>query len=363
MLTDAASEPKAVISAPSLNLLRRRGRIMAFLALLVLVVPTIILATSLGSTYISFPTVAKILLNKLPFVSFTEAWPGTLETVVFDIRLVRAILAAAGGSALAVAGATYQGLFRNPLADPYLIGVAQGAGLGAIIGFTMRIAGGEWGLSLVSLFAFLGGTGAAVFVYLIGRVGRTLPMTTLILAGVALGAFLQAITSYLMITSQDTLHGTYAWLLGGFTSPEWSEVKIMLPVVTVGIVLIWLYGQRLNIMQLDDDQARQLGVNVESTKRILLLAATLITAVAVCFGGVIGFVGIIVPHAVRLVWGPDYRFLLPLSALLGAIFLVLADILARTVMSPKELPVGIITAFLGAPFFLYLLRQRKRALF
>ncbi|RLC92974.1 MAG: iron ABC transporter permease, partial [Chloroflexi bacterium] len=220
-----------------------------------------------------------------------------------------------------------------------------------------------WGIGVVPLLAFAGGLGAAFFVYYLGRVGKALPMTTLILAGVALGSFLMAITSYLSITSGDALHGIYSWLMGGFSSPEWIQVKVILPVVALGALLMWVHGQHLNVMQLDEEHAQQLGINVERTKRVLLLAATLVTAAAVCFGGVIGFVGIIVPHAVRLVWGPDYRFLLPLSTVAGGIFLVLADLLARTVLAPKEIPLGIITAFFGAPFFLWLLRQRKRAVF
>ena len=343
--------------------LRRRSRVCALVALVALLALAVVLAVGIGSTHIPLSTTAKILVSKLPFVSIVPTWPGPVETAVMDIRMPRAILAAVAGAALAVAGATYQGLFRNPLADPYLIGVAQGAGLGAVVGFTLNLGWSGWGLGLISLLAFTGGLAAAYLVYFIGRVGRTLPMTTLILAGVALGALLSAITTYLMITSGDSLHGIYSWLLGGFSSPTWDQVRIATPLIAAGVLLIWVHGQPLNVMQLDEDQAQQLGINVERTKRVLLLAATLITAAAVCFGGIIGFVGIIVPHAVRLIWGPDYRFLLPLSTLVGGIFLVLADLLARTVLAPQEVPLGIITAFFGAPFFIYLLRQKKRAVF
>ena len=344
-------------------LVRRRSRLYALVALTLLLVLVVVLAVSVGSTDIPFSTTAKILASKLPFVSIDSTWSGPTETAVVDIRMPRVILAAIAGAALSVAGATYQGLFRNPLADPYLIGVAQGAGLGAVAGFMLNLEWGGWGLGLVSVLAFLGGLGAAFFVYYVGRVGRTLPMTTLILAGVALGAFLSAITAYLALTSGDSLHGIYSWLWGGFSSPKWVQVTVILPFATLGILFIWLYGQHLNVMQLDEEQAQQLGINVERTKRVLLLAATLITAAAVCFGGIIGFVGIIIPHAVRLVWGPDYRFLLPLATVVGSIFLILADLLARTALAPEEIPLGIITAFFGAPFFLYLLRQRKRAVF
>ena len=347
----------------SFHLLRWRSRIYALIALAVLVIPVVVLAVSVGSTEIPFFTTVKILVSKLPFVSISHTWPGPVETAIIDIRLPRVLLAAMAGATLSVAGATYQGLFRNPLADPYLLGVAQGAGLGAVGGFMLNLGWNGWGLGLIPMMAFMGGLGAAFFVYYLGRVGRTLPMTTLLLAGVALGAFLSAITAYLALSSGDSLHGIYSWLWGGFSSPKWIQVEVMLPLATLGVFTIWLYGQHLNVMQLDEEQAQQLGINVERTKRILLLAATMITAAAVCFGGIIGFVGIIIPHAVRLVWGPDYRFLLPLSTAVGAIFLVLADLLARTVLSPEEIPLGIITAFFGAPFFLYLLRQKKGAVF
>jgi len=341
-----------------------RSRVYAMVGLVILLGAVVILAVSIGSTRIPFPTTSQIIFSKLPFLSISPTWPGPIETAILDIRMPRAILAGIAGAALAVAGATYQGLFRNPLADPYLIGVSQGAALGAVVGFLLPFNwGGWWGLSTVSIFAFVGGLGAVFIIYRLGRVGKTMPMTILILAGVALGAFLAAITAYLMITSGETLHGISSWLMGGFSAPKWIQVKVALPFVVTGVLFIWLYGRPLNVMQLDEEQAQQLGINVERTKRILLIVATLITAAAVCFGGIIGFVGIIIPHAVRLIWGPDYRFLLPLATITGSIFLILADLLARTMLAPTEIPLGIITAFFGAPFFLYLLRQRKRAIF
>src|SRR4030042_3994675 len=186
--------------------LRRRSRLYALIVLVLLLIPAILLALSIGSADISFPTTAKILLSKLPFVSISPTWSGPMETAIVDIRLPRILLAAIAGAALSVAGATYQGLFRNPLADPYLLGVAQGAGLGAVVGFMLHLGWGGWGLGLVSVLAFLGALSAAFFVYYIGRVGKTLPMTTLILAGVAGGGFFSAITAYLMITSGESPH-------------------------------------------------------------------------------------------------------------------------------------------------------------
>jgi len=337
-----------------------RSRIYAIAGLVILTGIVVIATLAVGSTDIPFGTTCDILLDKLPFVHIQATWPSNIETIIFDIRLPRLLLAGLVGAALAVAGSTYQGLFHNPLADPYLIGVAQGAALGAVIGFMLPTA---WQAASIPLLSFTGAIAAVAVVYSIARVGKTLPMTTLILAGVALGAFLAAITSYLMIASGDKLHGIISWLLGTFSLTNWWQVGMVTPYILIGTIIIWLHARPLNVMQLDEEQAQQLGINVEQVKLTLLVAATLITAAAVCFCGIIGFVGIIVPHAVRLIWGPDHRFLLPLATFAGAIFLILADTAARTMLAPTEIPVGVITAFLGAPFFLYLLRQKKRAIF
>jgi iron complex transport system permease protein len=200
-------------------------------------------------------------------------------------------------------------------------------------------------------------------VYLVARVGRTLPVTTLILAGVAIGSFLISITAYLTLISPDKTHGILTWMMGRFSMSSWEQVTMVAPYVAIGLTIIFIFARPLNVMQLDEEQAQQLGINVERTKLVLLGASTLITAAAVCFVGTIGFVGIIIPHAVRLIWGPDHRSLLPLSALAGAILLILADTVSRTAMAPNEIPVGVITAFLGAPFFLFLLRRKKKAVF
>ncbi len=340
--------------------LRWHSRAYAIVALLLFLMAITLTVTAIGSTEISFTTIYQILLDKLPFIHIDPTWAVSADIIVMSIRLPRIVLAGLVGAALAVAGTTYQGLFRNPLADPYLIGVAQGAGLGAILGFLLPL---PFQAASIPVLAFVGAVAAVTIVYSIARVGKTLPMTTLILAGVALGAFLTAIISYLMIVSGDQLHAIITWLLGTFSMTGWWQVTTALPYIIVGIIVIWLHARPLNVMQLDEEQAQQLGINVEQVKLILLAAATLITAAAVCFCGIIGFVGIIVPHAVRILWGPDHRFLLPLAALSGAIFLILADTAARTVMAPTEIPIGVITAFIGAPFFLYLLRKKKKVLF
>jgi iron complex transport system permease protein len=358
-----------VLSEPSIPLtIHWRSRVYSLFGLAALLVVVIVFVTTLGSVPIPFITTFQVLLSQLPFVDIAPASPEVfgaplsleiLQTIILDIRLPRILLAGLVGAALAVAGATYQGLFRNPLADPYLLGVASGAGLGAAIAMLTPFTVAWMAFGAVPLFAFVGAIGAVTVVYFLGRVRKTLPTTTIILAGVALSALLTSITSYLMTIAGEELHGIVFWLLGGLYLTKWSEVWIVLPCVLAGLVVIWIHARPLNVMQLDEEQAQQLGINVERVKLILLTAATLITSSAICFTGLIGFVGILIPHAVRLIWGPDHRFLLPLSTLVGAIFLILADTFARTIIPPTEIPVGIITALCGAPFFLYLLRRRK----
>ena len=346
-----------------IKFLQWRSRVYGMLGLFILLVVVVILAVAVGSVPIPFLTTSSIMLSQLPLVEMTPTWTNALETIILEIRLPRVVLAGLVGAALATAGATYQGLFRNPLADPYLIGVAQGAALGAVIGFLLPSTWHVTGFGIIPLLAFLGALVSTAIVYSLARVGKVLPVTTLILAGVALGAFLGSIVSYLIISSGERMHSIIFWLMGSFSLSQWSEAKIVLPYVLLGIVIILLYARSLNLMQLDEEQAQQLGINVERLKLVLLGAATLITAAAVSFVGIIGFVGIIIPHAVRLIWGADHRFLLPLSVLTGAIFLILADLIARTALAPTEIPIGVITALCGAPFFLYLLRRRKRVIF
>ena len=348
---------------PSVHFPQWRSRIYGIVGLSILLAIVIPLAAAFGSVEIPFTTIWRVLISALPLIDIPPDWPDTITTIVLGIRLPRIILAGIVGAALATAGATYQGLFRNPLADPYLIGVAQGASLGAVIGFLLPVTWQGTGLGIIPLLAFTGALVSTAIVYALARVGRTLPVTTLILAGVALGALWGSVVSYLIISSGEKMHGIIFWLMGSFSLSQWSEVGLVLPYVAGGTAIILLYARLLNVMQLDEQQAQQLGINVERLKLVLLVAATLITAASVCFVGTIGFVGIIIPHAVRIVWGADHRFLLPLSVLTGAIFLILADLLARTVLAPTEVPIGVITAICGAPFFLYLLRRRKRAIF
>lgn len=341
----------------------RRRRYLSIAVLLALLAIIIGVACSVGSEHLSLSVVWRTLVSQIPGVHIDSGLPANIHTIVIDIRLPQIIMAVLVGAALSTAGATYQGLFRNPLADPYFIGVAQGAGLGGVIGFILHFSGPAQ-LGSVPILAFIGGMLSAAVLYALARVGKTLPIATLILAGVALGALLTSITSFFLINSEQDIQGILLWLMGGFGNSDWTRVLVLLPYMLIGLVPIYMYSRPLNLIQLDEEQAQQLGVNVEKVKLILLLSATVITAAAVSFAGTIGFVGIIIPHTVRLIWGPDYRFLLPLSTIVGAIFMVFANIIARTVSGTAEiLPVGVITALVGAPFFLYLLQQKKRSMF
>ncbi len=308
-------------------------------------------------------TMLAIFASRFHLAGVTPWWPASYESILWDIRLPRVVLAGLVGAGLSVAGATYQGLFRNPLADPYLVGVAAGAGLGAAIAMVAPLPPALYFYGAVQIAAFLGAMLTVVLVYSLARVGRTTPVTTLLLAGVAVGSLASAATAFVMYSEGDKLFAVYSWMLGGFNTASWQQAILVAPGVLGSALVMSLMGRTANVLQLDDDQARSLGVNVELAKLVLVLGATLATASAVSAAGLIGFVGLVVPHAVRMLWGPDHRSLIPLCVLVGAAFLVAADAGARLVPGPQEIPVGVVTAFCGAPFFLYLLRQQKRTIF
>jgi len=321
-----------------------------------------LLSAAVGSVAIPARDVIRILLAQLPGLNISADWPETFSTILLDIRLPGMALTALTGMALGASGAAYQGMFRNPLADPYILGVAAGAGLGAVMAISFGWTTTALGLSIIPLVAFIGGLAAVGLVYMLARVGRTTPTTTLILAGVAVNSFVVALTSLVMLLSSEELRRALLWLLGGFSMGGWPPVRASLPYLVVGISLLSILGRPLNVLQFGDDQARQLGLNVDRFKLVMVAASSLVAATAVAFAGIIGFVGLVVPHVVRLLWGPDHRRLIPLSAITGGAFLLCADVIARTVIAPRTLPVGIVTAMVGAPFFLWLLRRAQREL-
>jgi iron complex transport system permease protein len=326
------------------------------------------LSAGIGAVSIPPFDVARILLARALFVPLAADWPDTWETILFSIRLPRTALVALTGAALGGSGAAYQGLFRNPLADPYLIGVASGAGLGAVLVMAWQWPASLLGLATVPVGAFVGALVTVALVVNLARASRAASLTssapasltTLLLAGVAVGAFATALMTILMLRSQGELRRAMAWLLGGFSLGGWSPVWAALPYIALGLGVLIALARPLNVLQFGEEQAQQLGMNVERLKLVLIGAASLATAAAVAFSGIIGFVGLVVPHVARLLWGPDYRRLVPLSVVAGAAILLLADVAARVVLAPQEIPVGIITALAGAPFFLWLLRRTRQ---
>jgi iron complex transport system permease protein len=326
-----------------------------YLLNLLLLACAVLLSIAIGAVFIPPGTLLGM------FLAPSADWPETFSTIVFRIRLPHTALMALTGAALGGSGAAYQGLFRNPLADPYLIGVASGAGLGAVVAMTYRWPSELLGLFTIPAAAFLGALLTVILVYTLARSGRAAPTMTLILAGVAVGSFASALTSFLMLQSEGEVRRALAWLLGGATISGWRPVYAALPYVALGLGLVLTAGHALNVLQFGDEQAQQLGLPVERAKTFLILAASLATAAAVSFSGIIGFIGLVVPHVVRIFWGPDYRQLVPLSILGGATTLLVADLLARVLLAPQELPVGVVTALAGSPFFLWVLRRFLRS--
>ncbi len=319
---------------------------------LVLFALALLLSVAVGAVTIPFDALLDLLFNR-------PAAPELYAAILYQVRLPHTALVALVGAALAGSGAAYQGLFRNPLADPYLIGAASGAGLGAVLALSANWPSELLGFYTVPAAAFLGALMAVGAVYALAQVGGSMPTTTLVLAGVAVASFTTAVTSYLLIRSEGEVRRAIAWLLGGSTLAGWPPVIAAAPYVAIGLGALLLSGHALNVLQFGEDQALQLGLPVRRVRTLIVLAASLTTAAAVAFSGVIGFIGLIVPHLVRFLWGPDYRRLIPLAAIGGATALLIADMIARRVIAPQTLPVGVITALVGAPFFLWILRRVK----
>jgi iron complex transport system permease protein len=318
-----------------------------------------LIGVSVGPAGLPVWQVGEALLARLPWQPHL-AVPAVAVIIVWQVRLPRVILGALVGAMLAGSGAAYQGVFRNPLADPYLLGVAAGGGLGA----TMIIVTGAPG-TLLPPAAFAGAVIAVALTYLLGAgAGRDAGRTggsggAIVLAGVAVGTLLTAIQTYLQQEHSQTLQEIYSWILGGLSLASWSDVAIMLPYAAVAAVALLAHRRLLDVLRIGETEAASLGVDITRLRLTIVAAATLAAAAAVAVSGLIGFVGLIVPHTVRLIAGASYRVVLPVSMIGGAAFLVLADVAARTVQTPAEVPIGVITAAIGAPFFLFVLRSRR----
>nr|WP_088973447.1 iron ABC transporter permease [Micromonospora siamensis] len=339
--------------------LRLRWLVAGVAAVLV----ALVAGVSLGPVSLPAGSVAVELLNLLPGVHLDSGLSAGEIAIVTELRLPRAVLGLLVGALLALAGGAYQGVFRNPLADPYLLGVAAGAGLAVtvaiVLGADVEVFSG---MSLtVPLAAFVGSLGAVLMTYLLGAAGgRDRSPATLILAGVAVSAFLAAGQTYLLQRHADSIQPVYSWLLGRLATAGWSDVRLVLPYFAVTAVVVLLHRRELDVLSLGDDEATSLGLHPQRSRYLLIAAASLGTAAAVSASGLIGFVGVIVPHTVRMLAGSSYRVVLPLSMLFGGAFLALTDVVARTAAAPQEIPIGVVTALLGGPFFVLILRTARR---
>ncbi len=338
----------------------RRGPIaVGLLALLV----ALSVAAAFGPVSISpWRTILEVL-DHLPGVRVDSGLSAQHAAIVWEVRVPRVVLGGLVGAMLAASGASYQGVFRNPLADPYLLGAAAGAGLTVTIAIVAGWQRTGAVLDPIPLAAFVGALAAVALTYTVGAAGgRARTTTALVLAGVAVTSFLTAIQTYVQQRESDTIREVYNWILGRLTTAGWREVVLLGPYFAVSTIILLVHRRALDVLAVGDEEATTLGIPVRRVRLTIVIAASLATAAAVSVSGLIGFVGIIVPHTLRLVVGTSYRVLLPLSFLYGAAFLVLADLLARTVMEPSEIPIGVVTAFFGAPFFILVLRTSRRSL-
>ena len=340
---------------------QRAGRAVWWLSGGVAVVIVAVVGLMLGPAGPAWWRVPIALLDRLPFITIDGGVSDAQWNIVWQIRAPRVVLAALVGAMLSLAGASYQGVFRNPLVDPYLLGVAAGAGLGATLAFSVaRDTTSTWPVDPVPLAAFVGGVVAVALTYTVGTAfGRSRSATTLVLAGVAVTSLATAIQTFVLQRNNDVVRQVYSWILGRLTSATWGDVRLVLPYILTSSIILLMYRRVIDVLRVGDDEARALGVNVNQVRVVVVLAATLGTSAAVAVSGLIGFVGIIVPHAVRLLMGSSNRIVLPLSMFAGAVFLIGADIPGRLLTSPSETPIGVVTAFFGAPFFLFLLRTRE----
>lgn len=325
-----------------------------------LLVASIIAGVMIGPIALGPIDIVLAIADRLPLVEVDSGLTTRDQAILWEIRMPRVVLAVLVGSMLSAAGASYQGVFRNPLADPYLLGAGAGAGLGATIAIAYGSSTASWIVDPLPLAAFMGAIGGVALAYVLGysvRSGRT--AVTLILAGVAVAAFLTALQTFLQQRESDTLREVYGWILGSLNTAGWTEVTLVLPYVLVCLAAVFIGRRLLDILAVGDTEAGTLGVRPGRVRLVFVVFATLGTAAVVSVSGLIGFVGIIVPHTVRLATSASYRVVVPLSILLGGAFLVVADILARVAISPAEIPIGVVTALIGAPFFAVVLRTSK----
>lgn len=338
--------------------MKNRKLIAATAISIIFAVAVIFFSTFFGAADITVKNTLVILINKIGgFFSEEATALGAKSTIIWELRFPRSLLSFLVGGSLALCGGVYQAIFKNPMADPFVLGISSGAAVGATLGIVLGIPATLMGMNTVSAFAFAGALLAIFFVYNIAKVGRQANTTSLLLCGIVVNQLLTAVISFIMLISAKEMKKIYFWTLGSFSARGWEHVMTVLPYIILGGIVVLFFARELDIMVLGDETAVRFGVNVERNKKILFVVTSLIMAAGVSVSGIIGFIGLVSPHIVRLAIGPVHRRLLPLSFLLGGIVLCTCDTISRSVMA-AEIPVGIITAIVGAPFFIYLLRAR-----
>lgn len=334
-----------------------------FCVFLIVLFFIIIIAATLGSADIPFKESLWIILNKVPIFNNFISIAGVSENhrlIILKIRLPRILLAALVGMGLSTVGLSFQAMFKNPMADPYVLGISSGAAVGAAIGFVLGFELSFLGASAITIAAFLGSILTTILVYNIARVKNKIPTNTLLLAGISMSFLLSSLLSVIMVFNREDVERIVFWTMGSVSSASYTEILVILPFLLIGLLIMMSFSKDLNIILTGDETAKSLGIEVETIKKILLISSSMIVAACVSVSGIIGFVGLIIPHIVRMLLGPDYRVVLPFSAVAGAAFMIISDTLARTVASPAEIPVGAITSLFGAPYFIYLLIKQKR---
>ena len=335
--------------------MRKATRLLFPLLSIVVIVASILIAASIGVVKIPFPNIIKIILSQLGLADASEL-AHTEVVTIWELRLPRILMSLTAGAALAICGAVFQSIFRNPICDPYILGISSGASLGAATAFILGWDAFLFGITLPALVTAL----LTLLVIMgIARLSRQKTTHTLLLTGIAINFLISAVITLLMVVNQKEMHKIIFWTMGSCAGTTWNDILFLLPFLIVIAIVLLYYAKDLNIMQLGTDTAQTLGVNVKAVTYITLITSSLLIAVVVAICGVIGFIGLIIPHAVRLMVGSDNRRVFSYSLLLGALFLLIADTLARTIAIPAELPVGSITAIAGAPYFIFLLLKKQ----
>ncbi|PLT35943.1 iron ABC transporter permease [Bacillus sp. V5-8f] len=340
----------------------KNNKWLAYFLAVLLLICAMVIGISIGTVSVPISYICKIIFREVLHFPLGQTVDPMYTNIVMNIRLPRVILAGLIGASLAIAGAAFQGLLRNPLADPYTLGVSSGASVGAVVTLFFHLSLPGIGLYTLPLLSIVAAFATIFLVLLFARkIDRSMKVETIILTGIVFSSFLGALISLMIAMTGDELRQIIGWLLGSVSMRGWEYIKIMLPFFILGSLLLLFSARELNAMSFGEEQAQHLGVDVQKRKLLVLASASILTGAAVAISGTIGFVGLVIPHLVRLVWGPDHKHLLPLSILTGAAFLILADLVSRTVISPAELPIGVITAIVGAPVFAVILIQKRGA--